>query len=194
MSATAEITNESKGESKWVNGVNVTALAATLGAIGEQPALGRFQFRARNRWIGGARNSSTIKGFYGAGREDATRRDAYVFDADEPPVLLGEDKGANPVEYLLHALAACMTTTMVYHAASRGIEIDAVESSFEGDIDIRGFTGLSNDVPKGYQRIRVTFRVKTGGDAGVLTELVRMSPVYNSVCGSVSIDLTVETH
>jgi hypothetical protein len=87
-----------------------------------------------------------------------------------------------------------MTTTMVYHAASRGIEIDAVESSFEGDIDIRGFTGLSNDVPKGYQRIRVTFRVKTGGDAGVLTELVRMSPVYNSVCGSVPIDLTVETH
>jgi uncharacterized OsmC-like protein len=193
MSATAEITNESKGAGTWVNGVNVTALAATLGAVGEKPALGRFQFRARNRWIGGGRNSSTIKGFYGAGQEDATRRDAYVFDADEPPVLLGEDKGANPVEYLLHALAGCMTTTMVYHAASQGIEIDALESSFEGDIDIRGFTGLSDDVPRGYQRIRAAFRVRTQGDAGLLADLTRMSPVYNSVCGSVPIDVTIET-
>ena len=190
MSATAEFT----GKSTWVNGVNVTALAETLGAVADKPALGRFQFRARNRWIGGSRNQSTIKEFYGAGQEDTTRKDSYVFDADEPPVLLGEDKGANPVEYLLHALAGCMTTTMVYHAASRGIEIDAVESSFEGDIDIRGFTGLSKDVPKGYQQIRVTFRVRTKGDAGVLTELTRMSPVYNSVCGSVPIDVTVETY
>lgn len=190
MSATAEITSKST----WVNGVNVTALAEKLAAVADQPALGRFQFRARNRWIGGSRNQSTIKEFYGAGQEDSTRKESYVFDADEPPVLLGEDKGANPVEYLLHALASCMTTTMVYHAASRGVEIDAVESSFEGDIDIRGFTGLSADVPKGYQKIRVAFRVKTRGDKGLLADLTRMSPVYNSVRGSVPIDVTVETH
>jgi len=190
MSATEEITSKST----WVNGVNVTALAATLGAVAEQPALGRFQFRARNRWIGGARNRSAIKGFYGAGQEDTTRKESYVFDADEPPVLHGEDKGANPVEYLLHALAGCMTTTMVYHAASRGIGIEAIESSFEGDIDIRGFTGLSPDVPKGYQKTRVAFRVKTRGDAGVLAELTRMSPVYISVGGSVPIEVTVETY
>ena len=177
-----------------VNGVDVAALAQTLGAIKETPSLGAFQFRARNRWIGGARNRSVIGGFYGAGREDTSRKDPYVFDADEPPVLLGEDKGANPVEYLLHALAGCMTTTMIYHSASRGIAIDAVESSFEGDIDIRGFTGLADDVPKGFAAIRVNFRVKTAGDPALLAELTRMSPVYNSVCGSVPIEVKVETY
>lgn len=177
-----------------LNGVDVTALAETLGAVKANPDLGAFQFRARNRWIGGARNRSVIGGFYGAGREDTTRRDPFVFDADEPPVLLGEDKGANPVEYLLHALAGCMTTTMVYHSASRGIAIEAIESGFVGDIDIRGFTGLAADVPKGYRRIRVSFRVKTKGDPHLLADLTRMSPVYNSLIGSVPIDVTVETY
>jgi len=177
-----------------VNGVDVTALGETLAAVAANPELGRFQFRNANRWIGGSRNRSTIKGFYGAGQEDSTRTEPYVFDADEPPVLLGEDKGANPVEYLLHALAGCMTTTMVYHAASQGIEIEALESSIEGDIDIRGFTGLSADVPKGYGEIRVNFRARTNGDSETLADLTRMSPVFNTVCGSVPVVVNVETY
>lgn len=190
MTATAEVI---KMQNR-VNGVDVKALAETLGAIRDKPDLGAFQFRARNRWIGGARNRSVIGGFYGAGREDTSRKDPFVFDADEPPVLLGEDRGANPVEYLLHALAGCMTTTMVYHAASRGLEIEAIDSTYRGDIDIRGFTGLSADVPKGYGRIRVEFRVKTKADPAILAELTRMSPVFNSVCGSVPIEVSVETY
>ena len=177
-----------------INGVDVTALGETLGAVAANPELGRFQFRNANRWIGGSRNRSTIKGFYGAGQEDSTRTEPYVFDADEPPVLLGEDKGANPVEYLLHALAGCMTTTMAYHAASRGIVIAAIESSITGDIDIRGFTGLSADVPKGYGAIRADFRVRTDGDAGELKAITQMSPVFNSVCGSVPVTVNVETY
>jgi uncharacterized OsmC-like protein len=177
-----------------VNGVDVPALMQTLSVIKANPDLGQFQFRNANQWIGGSRNRSTIKGFYGAGKEDNSRTEAYEFDADEPPVLLGEDRGANPVEYLLHALAGCMTTTMVYHSASRGIEIEALESSIEGDIDIRGFTGLANDVPKGYREIRATFRAKTDGDGETLATFAKMSPVFNSVSGSVPISITVETY
>ena len=176
-----------------VNGVDVTALGETLDAVAAAPQLARFQFRNNNRWMGGSRNRSTVLGFYGAGREDDTRQAAFVFDADEPVVLHGTDRGANPVEYLLHALAACMTTTMVYHAASRGIEIEALESEIEGDIDIRGFTGLSPDVPKGYREIRATFRAKTKADPALLDSLVRMSPVFNSVAGSVPVIVMIET-
>jgi uncharacterized OsmC-like protein len=177
-----------------INGVDVTALGETLAAVQAKPSLGQFQFRNRNDWIGGSLNRSTIKGFYGAGQEDATRSKAYVFDNDEPAVLLGKDRGANPVEYLLHALAGCMTTTMVYHSASRGIEIEALNSSIEGDIDIRGFTGLAADVPKGYREIRVNFRAKTDADPAALVELAKMSPVFNTIAGSVPVKVSVETY
>jgi uncharacterized OsmC-like protein len=175
------------------NGVDVETLGQTLEAIRQLPSLGQFQFRARNRWMGGSRNRTTVKDFYGAGGEDTTRKRGFEFDADEPAVLVGSDTGANPVEYLLADLAGCMTTAMVYHAASRGIEIGSVESSYAGDLDVRGFTGLSEDVPKGYQRIAVTFRVQTEGDPAELEGFARMSPVYNSVCGSVPIEIKVET-
>jgi uncharacterized OsmC-like protein len=176
-----------------INGVDVTALGDTLAAVVQQPALADFQFRTANRWLGGSRNRSAIKGFFGAGREDTTRTATFVYDSDEPLVLMGEDKAPNPVEYLLHALAGCMTTTMVYHAAMRGIEIAALESEIVGDIDIRGFAGLSSSVPKGYREIRVTFRARTAAEPAVLESLARMSPVFNSVAGSVPVLLRVET-
>jgi uncharacterized OsmC-like protein len=185
MSAVAEIM------AARVNGVDVETLGQTLEAIRQLPSLGQFQFRARNQWMGGSRNRTTVKDFYGAGGEDKTRKHAFEFDADEPAVLVGDDTGANPVEYLLTALVGCMTTAMVYHAASRGIEIRSVESSYAGDLDVRGFTGLSEDVPKGYQRIAVNFRVDTDGDPAELEAFARMSPVFNSVCGSVPIEVKV---
>mgnify|MGYP005667860017 CR=1 FL=1 len=177
-----------------VNGVDVTALGETLDAVGANPDIGQFQFRNSNRWVNGSLNKSTIKGFYGAGVEDDTRTRAFEFYADEPAVLLGEDKGANPVEYLLHAMAGCMTTTMVYHSAANGIVIEELGSEMEGDIDIRGFTGISEDVPMGYNEIRIKFRVKTNGDPEELKALTQMSPVYNSVAGSVPVVVTVETY
>jgi len=177
-----------------INGVDVTALGETLAAVEAKPELGQFQFRNANRWIGGSRNRSTIKGFYGAGHEDETRTTPFEFEADEPPVLLGEDRGANPVEYLLHALAGCMTTTIVYHSAAHGVVIEALESNIEGDIDIRGFTGISGDVPKGYREIRVNFRAKTDGNAEEIKALAEMSPVFNSVSGSVPVVVNVETY
>ena len=117
-----------------------------------------------------------------------------MLDADEPPVLLGNDAGANLVESVLHGLAACMTTSMVYHAAARGIVIEAISSSLEGDLDQRGFLGVSEDVRKGYQKIRMTIRVKTDVTAETLRELVAFSPVYDIVSNSVPVELAIEMH
>ncbi len=176
-----------------VNGVDLQRLTDTIEAVNGQPDLAQFRFRARNRWVNGGHNRSKIKDFYGAGGEDTSRKASFVFDADEPDVLLGQDHGANPVEYLLHALAACMTTAMVYHAAARGITIESLESQFEGDLDLRGFLGLDENVRPGYENIRASFKVKADAEAERLEDLFQFSPVFNSVSRPVNIDATVET-
>jgi uncharacterized OsmC-like protein len=174
-----------------MNGVNLEKLDASVSAIQSEPGLAKFQFRARNTWINGGHNRTTIKEFYGVGKEDTTRTEPFVLDADEPPVLLGEDKGANPVEFVLHALAACLTTSMVYHAAARGIKIDSVESRLEGDLDLRGFLGLSKDVRPGYQNLRVHFTVKSDAPAESLQELMKHSPVFDIVSNAVPVAILV---
>jgi uncharacterized OsmC-like protein len=176
-----------------VNGVDVAALSETLDAIRQEPKLGAFQFRAGNTWLGGGLNRSTIGSFYGAGQEQM-REKPFSFGADEPPVLLGGDKAANPVEFVLHALAACLTTSLVYHAAARGIAIKTVSSELEGDIDVRGFMGLAADVRKGYHHVRVKMRVQSDAPAEQLAELAKFSPVYDIVSNSLPIEVTVETH
>src|SRR5437762_14145390 len=145
------------------NGVNTRVLFATLDAVKQQPELARFQFRATNVWLGGAHNRSTIKDFYGAGQEDTSRQREFVLDAGEPAVLVGADTGPNPAETLLHALAACLTTSLVYVASARGVRLTRVESSLEGDMDLRGALGLSDECRNGFDHVRVTFRVE--GDA-----------------------------
>jgi uncharacterized OsmC-like protein len=137
--------------------------------------------------MGGGHNRSEIKEFYGACEEDSTRTEPFVLDADEPPVLLGEDRGANPVEYVLHALAACMITTLVYHAAAQGINIESVDSELEGDLDARGFLRLDENIRKGYQNIRVKFNVKSDATPAQLAELARLSPIFDIVTNSVPV-------
>ena len=167
-----------------VNGVAVNDLFATIDAIKKDPEIAKFNFRISNRWINGGRNQSTINDFYGA---KAVHQHSPQFElvADEPPLLLGEDMGPNPVEYLLNALAACVTTSMIYHAAAKGIEIKGVESRLEGDLDLRGFLGLSNEVPMGYQQIRIYFKIDADIEDSEKEELIAMgkkySPVYNTI-------------
>jgi hypothetical protein len=108
-------------KTKVLNGVDIKRLEGTIAAVTENPAIADFKFRAVNKWITGGHNRSRIKGFYGACQEDDTRTETFVMDNDEPQILLREDNGANPVEYVLHALAGCLTTTMVYHRASKAI-------------------------------------------------------------------------
>lgn len=174
-----------------VNGLNVQAAFDTIDAIKADNGLAKFQFRARNTWINGGENRSTIRDFYGAGREDDSRTMAFEFTNGEPPVLLGNNEGANPVEFLLHALAGCLTTTLVLHAAARGIPIRALSTELEGDLDVRGLLGLDDAVSPGYEQIRVRMRVKADCSDEQLDELLaytqQHSPVCNTVCRPVPV-------
>ncbi|MDH4098196.1 MAG: OsmC family protein [Nitrospira sp.] len=176
-----------------MNGVDVERLGQTIQAIQKDPGLAKSQFRATNRWVNGGHNRSTIQGFYAAGQEDTSRTKPFVLEADEPPVLLGKDEGANPVEFVLHALAACVTTSLVYHAAARGITLESVESQLEGDLDLRGFLGLSDQVRRGYKEIRVKFNVKSDASPEQLEELTKFSPVYDIISNAVPVSIQMET-
>ena len=174
-----------------INGVNVTKLKQTVEAVRSQPQIGQFKFRARNTWDNGGHNVATVNDFYGACQE-MEHKQAFVMHADEPPVLLGEDNGANPVEYVLAGLSGCMTTTLVYHAAKRGMRIESVSSEFEGDIDLQGLLDLDPKIRSGYQEIRVKFKVKGDADEATIQELLRKSPVYDTLANPVRIKIEVE--
>ena len=175
-----------------INGVDVEKLFGTIDAIRQTPNLAVFKFRLNNEWVEGGRNRSTIKNFYGAGQEDTTRKEPFILEADEPPVLLGNDMAPNPVEYLLHALAACVTTSLVYHAAAKGIRIEEVESRLEGNIDLHGFLGMEDSVPRGYKNIRIKFRIKADVPDEQLEELVRLGPTYSPVFDTITRAVNVE--
>ena len=179
------------------NGVDTDVLYGTLDAIKAQPELGRFQFRAENQWVSGAHNRTTIKDFYGAGQEDTSRAESFSIDAGEPAILLGSDTGPNPAEYLLHALAACLTTTLVYVAAARGVHLTEVESTLEGDIDVQGALGLSDEHRNGFEQIRASFRVKGDAPAEKLREVVaraqKRSAVFDMVTNGVPVSVEVAT-
>ncbi|HEY0874235.1 MAG TPA: OsmC family protein [Vicinamibacterales bacterium] len=179
-----------------MNGLDVNQLFGTLEAIKGDPGLARFQFRARNRWIDGGLNRSTIRDFYGGGQEDTSRTEPFVFANDEPPVLLGENRGANPVEFVLHALAGCLTTSLVLHAAARGIRVNSVETRFEGDLDVRGLLGIDDSVRNGYERIKVTFKVSADAPDSVIDELITLaqkrSPVFDVVSHGVPVEVRRE--
>jgi uncharacterized OsmC-like protein len=175
-----------------INGVDIETLMGTVNAIKDEPELGACRFRARNSWLGGNHNRSTVTGFYGA-KQEIAHRQTFTMDADEPAILAGNDEGANPVEHLLHALASCLTTSMVAHAAVRGIEIDELESELEGDIDLRGFLGLDLDVPKGYTEIRAKFRVRARPeDVDRIRELARFSPVFQTITRGAKVAVEVD--
>ena len=179
-----------KEKHKFVNGVNVDALFDTIDAIKDAPVIAEFQFRANNKWVNGGHNHTTIKEFYGT-QKVHPHEDPFELDADEPPLLLGEEKGPNPVEYALKAVAACVTTSIVYHAAAKGIEIRGVESRLEGDLDLRGFLGISEEVPVGYKNIRLYFKIDADVSDEEKEELIRMgekySPVFNTISNATSV-------
>jgi uncharacterized OsmC-like protein len=173
------------------NGVNVTQLGQTIHAIRHNPDIAQFKFRARNQWDTGGHNQATVDTFYGACQE-MEHKQTFQFEADEPPVLLGEDNGANPVEFVLAGLSGCMTTTLAYHAASRGFNLESIESEYEGDIDLHGLLDLDPNVRSGYREIRVKFKVKGDVDEQTIHELVRKSPVYDTLANPVKFKIDVE--
>jgi uncharacterized OsmC-like protein len=167
-----------------VNGINIDQLFSTIDLLKQKPELARFKFRATNKWLGGAHSRATVEGFYGPGQED-TSRAPVSYDLDEPEVLLGTNQGSNPVEYLLVALSGCMTTTIVAYASAQKIPLRGVESRFEGDIDLRGFLNISQEVPVGYQEIRVYFKIDADITDEQKAELVRMGEKYSPVAKTI---------
>lgn len=175
------------------NGLNLEQMQQTVTALQSNPDMAMFQFRANNQWINGGENRSRIKDFYGAGNEDDSRDKPFAYTNGEPPVLLGKNEGANPVEYLLHALAGCVTTTTVLHAAARGINILRLETELEGDIDLQGFLDLNGEVPVGYQGITINMHIEADCSDQELEDLMAFaknhSPVCSTVCKPVPVNL-----
>jgi uncharacterized OsmC-like protein len=177
------------------NGVDTPTLFATLDAVKQAPEAAKFQFRAHNQWMNGTHSRSTIEDFFGVGEERAHER-TFTFDADHPAVLVGKDNGPTPVEFVLHALASCLTAGLANIAAARGISLTEVTSTVEGDIDLNGIFGLNDEVRNGYEQVTVRFRVKGDAPAETLAELVEQSrarsAVYDVITGSVPVRIEVE--
>ncbi len=173
-----------------VNGVDVNQLTATIEAIKENPELARFQFRSQSRWEGGARSTTTIDAFYGAGSEHQHER-THTLQGDEPAVLLGSDTAPNAVETVLAGLASCLAVGYAYNAAAQGIELEEVTFQVEGDLDLHAFLGLRDDVRPGYEAIRVRYQVKSPASREQLVELCdyvqRTSPVLDIIANRVPV-------
>jgi uncharacterized OsmC-like protein len=148
--------------------------------VAGQPDLANFQFRAANRWVSGTHSQSTSQGFHGAGEEHEHER-TFVFDADHPAVVLGKDQGPTPVEFLLYALASCVTAGIANIAAVRGVTLTRVESTLVGDIDMQGILGLSDEVRNGYQQVRLQVRIEGDAPAEKLAEIVEQSRARSAV-------------
>jgi uncharacterized OsmC-like protein len=178
------------------NGVNTPALFATLNAVKETPALAKFTFRASNRWIDGTYSESRVESFTGAGGEH-THQSKFHYGADHPAVLVGLDRGPTPIEFLLHGLAACITAGIGNIAAARGVTLTSVESHVEGDIDLGGLLGLSDEVRNGYERIRISFTI--AGDAppeklrAIVEQSRARSAVFDVLTNGVPVDISVNT-
>ena len=178
------------------NGVNTPVLLATINAVKAQPSLAAFKFRARNRWVTGTCSESRIESFYGAGSEQAHVTE-FKYGADHPTVLVGEDRGPTPVEFLLHGLASCITAGIGNIAAARGVTLTSVESFVEGDMDLQGILGLSNQVRNGYQQIRINFEIAGDAPPEKLREIVEQararSAVFDVLTNGVPVAITVNT-
>jgi len=176
------------------NGVNTPALFATIDAVKGAPSLAAFRFRARNRWVSGTCSDTTIERFDGAG---ATHEHAstFTYRADHPAVLVGEDRGPTPIEFLLHGLASCICSGIGNIAAARGVTLTSVESTIEGDIDLQGILGLNKAVRNGYQQLRL--KVAIAGDApqsvldGIVEQAKARSAVYDVLTNGVPVEIAV---
>lgn len=185
MSTTAERTP---------NGVNVSQLVDTVGAIKDDPELAAFRFRATNTWLGCGHSRTAIQGFWGAGAEDSSREGPFVLEGDEPPVLLGDNHAPNAVEVILHALASCLAVGVSYNAAAQGITVNSLQFDLEGELDLHGFLGLSEDVRPGYSNVTVTYRIDCDAPDTKIDELCayvqRTSPVLDILRNPVAVNIT----
>ena len=177
MQATA---TKPRRERLALNGVDTPTLFGMLDVVKGQPELAKFQFRVSNRWQSGTLSETTVGTFSGAGGEHA-HKTPFKMAADHPAVLVGEDRAPLPIEYLLHALATCITGGIANIAAARGVTLTEVESHIEGDINLLGIFGMSKEVRNGYQGIRASFSIKGDASPEKLQEIVEQSRARSAV-------------
>jgi uncharacterized OsmC-like protein len=189
-----EKTTHEKTTHETLNNVDLVQLSRTIDAVRDDPGMAEFTFRAKNEWLGGGRSRTRIQGFRGANQEDATRTEPFRMEGDEPEVLLGSNEAPNAVEAVLHALGSCLAVGFAYNAAARGIEVQSLEMDIEGELDLRGFLGLSEKVRPGYRNVRVRYTVDCEAPDGEVDDLCRhvqnTSPVLDILRNPVSV--TVE--
>jgi uncharacterized OsmC-like protein len=177
------------------NGVNIEGIFGVLDALKGAPEAAQFQFRTSNEWVSGTHSRSTIDGYFGVGEEQQHER-TFVFDADHPVLMVGQDNGPTPVEFVLHALAACLTAGIANIASARGVTLHEVRSTIAGDIDVNGLLGLDASVRNGYQQVTVKFQVSGDADAETLRSIVDRSrdrsAVYDVITNTVPVSIEVD--
>jgi len=185
MNAKAEIQEQS------VNGVSVGALFDAANSVSSADSPGRYQFRVRNQWLDGGHTRTMVKDFFGAGAEQTSRTTPLVVESDIPAHFRGGDRAMDPLEHFLAAIGACITTTVVWHAAARGIHVNAIDTWLEGDIDLQGWFGANQDRQSGYNEIRVSIQLDAEAPEAALDQLVdlatRHSPLFDTVTRGTSL-------
>src|SRR3954454_9248461 len=178
------------------NGIDTAQVYGTLDVLKAQPAAAYFEFRVANHWIDGTHSRSSIHRFWGAGAEDTSRPEPFIVDASEPPVLFGHNEAPNPAEFLLHALAACLTLTIVNVAAARKVELHEVSSKLTGVLDARGATGIDDSYRNGFEGIDVDFTIKGDASPEKLREIVdralARSVVYDMITNGVPVNVRAD--
>lgn len=176
------------------NGVAIEAIRAARQAMTDQPDAAAFTWRARNRWVNGTHSTTSFEDFYGVGAEQRHVQE-FTYDTDHPELFAADDNGVTPVEFLLHALAGCVTAGIASVAANRGVQLTEITSTIEGDMDLRGIMGIDPDVRNGYSAIRVKFAVSGDADAEQLRSIVAQSTarsaVYDVLTNGVAVDIEV---
>jgi uncharacterized OsmC-like protein len=175
-----------------INGVGIATLLDKVETIRTDAELARYRFSARNQWLDGGHTRTTVKDFYGAGAEQTDRARPFVVESDIPGFFDGDDRAMDPLEHLLAALAASVTTTLVWHAAARGIHIDGIETSIEGDIDLHGCLGLGRAANVGYESIRIIVKVEAAAAKAELDKLVELAARYSPALGTIGGSTQVE--
>ena len=175
-----------------VNGIDLTALNAIVEGIEADPNRALLSFNVTTRWTGQTRTESFVDGFTRGGERIARAQKIVV---DEPVELLGQDSAANPQEVLMAAVNACMTVGYVAGAALKGIKLDQLEIRTKGTLDVRGFLGLSDEVPAGYETIDYEVRIKGDGSPEDFEEIHRTvmatSPNYFNISRPIKMNGTL---
>ncbi len=180
---------------KTVNGIDINELKNLIKSNGDS-APGNFWFNVNNTWMNGVHSRSIIKSFYNNGKKDFTRHFPFIFEIDHPLILLGKNSGPTPMEYILNALAGCLTNTIVFYAASKGIVIDDIESEIKGSFNLSYLLGFYSENKGKVNNINISLDIRgknlSNNEKNLLCEFARnSSAVYRIISKSFTVIIRI---